>query len=456
MVFYMIYEEQLKGGDKPQPFNYMVDDILYRLPWWLGDPEPPLRVLYPLFRRTKYGDALDPLTIRIGWTSSKKPFAYNPRYVVNPLVFIVGTPGAGKSATVKTIIYNLLRNEFFLDRTEKIPPVVVVDPEGEYGVLKQLYKPSETLILKLGRRDYINIFDRPSKSINPLAWYTRMLAVLQKFLGISPAQAAQAYRVLKRAIKAVADQRGFTEDPLTWDKPDITLEEVYKWIEHQMRLIEEKEKRSQKDMLFYRGATTLYTRLDQWMYPPNDAFSRRSTVDLSRLLDYKLIILEARQMASDLFGLFTYWIVYWFYGLMLEKGPLPEFGIRVVLILDEAWALLKKGKKDEENPLESLARRGRKYGILIIVSTQTPEDVDKKMFSLFGTLVAGSIPSDSMRELIVKSRGMPERFNDIIARLARGQLVWSINWARKDFPMSGVPIVVRTDYPITGLIQVNQ
>jgi hypothetical protein len=451
-----IYEEQKGYLHETRPYNYMPEDVLYRLPWAMGEPEPPLRVLYPIIYKTKDGrEVFDPLTVYIGRTAGKKPFAYNPRYVVNPLILVVGTPGAGKSATLKTFIYNLLSNEVFMPEG-RVPPVVVVDPEGEYAVIGKMIGQENMLHLKLGRRDYINIFDRPSKTINPFSWYTRMLAVIQKFLAISPAQAAQAYRALKRAIFEKAKEKGITQDPATWFKDDITLEEVYDWLENQVKTLENKKKMTPGERMFYRGANTLLTRMDSWMFPPNDAFSKRSTVPLNKLFNYKLVVLDARGLAKDLFGIFSYWIVYWSYGLMLEKGPLPEFGVRMVLVIDEAWALLRKSeKKEEENPLEALARRGRKYGILIIVATQTPEDVDEKMFSLFGTLVTGIIPSDKMVNKIVESRGMSKRFKAIIKSLPRGQLVWSINWSAKDFPMSRVPIIVNTDYPIKRLIQIS-
>jgi len=358
------------------------------------------------------------------------------------------------SATLKTFIYNLLSNEVFMPEG-KVPPVVVVDPEGEYHVIGKMLGKGSTLHLKLGRGDYINIFDRPTKTINPFSWYMRMLAVIQRFLGLTPAQGPQAYRVLKKAILEKAKEKGITYDPATWFKPDITLEEVYKWIENQVEALEKKKRMEQAERMFHRGANTLLTRMDQWMLPPNDAFSKQSTVSLHKIFDYKLVILDARGLAKDLFGVFTYWIVYWTYGLMLERGPLPEFGIRMVLVIDEAWALLRRTeRRDEENPLEALARRGRKYGILLVVATQTPEDVDEKMFSLFGTLVAGLIPSDKMVEKIVESRGLPKRFKEVLKSLPQGTLVWSINWVRKDFPMSRVPIIVRTEYPVGRLIQV--
>ena len=361
------------------------------------------------------------------------------------------------SATLKTLIYNLLSNEAFAGEGGKIPPVVVVDPEGEYSILGQLIGTENMLHLKLGRRDYINIFDRPTKTINPFAWYMRMLAVIQKFIGITPAQAALAYRALKRAVFSVAQEKGLTPDPATWVKPDITLKDVYDWLENEIEKLERKKERlSHRDRGLLQGARTLTTRLDSWMIPPNDAFSKKSTVDLARIFDYRLVVLDARGLDRSLFGIFSYWIVYWAYGLMLEKGPLPEFGIRMVLVIDEAWALLRKTeRKEEENPLESLARRGRKYGIMIIVATQTPEDVDEKMFSLFGTLVTGNIPSSKMVNKLVESRGMPDRFKEILKSLERGRLVWSINWTKKDFPMSRVPLIVYTEYPLKRVIQLT-
>ena len=435
----------------------MPDDVVYRLPYFMGDDEPPLKVLYPLVYTAKDGrEIIDPLTIYVGRTRTNKPFAYNPRYVVNPLVLIVGTPGSGKSATMETMIYNLLRNQMFLERGQRIPPIVVVDPEGEYHVLKQLLDPSDVLHLALGRQHYINIFDRPSRTINPLSWYMRMLPVIERFLYITPAQAAQAYRVLKLAIFDLAKNRGFTADPATWLREDITLAEIYDWLQDKINTYESKGKLSRGEQILYHAALTLSSRLDQWMYPPNDAFSRKSSLNLAEMFRYRLVILDTRGLSRDLNNLFTYWITTWVTGLMFEKGPLPTFGVRLVLVIDEAWALLREEKRgEEENPLSVLARRGRKYGIMMWLATQTPEDVDKKMFSLFGALVAGNIPSDEMVNKIVESRGMPERFKDELKKTKRGELVWSVNWSDKDFPMSGVPISVYTDYPIKNLVQVN-
>jgi len=450
-VLWEIYREQMERMYEPRPYSYLPLDVVYRIPWAFGPPEPPLRALYPILMKTRTGDyVFDPLAIRVGRTAGGLPFAFNPRYTVNPLVLIVGTPGAGKSASVKTMIHNLLSNADLTDM--EIPPVVVVDPEGEYATLGRLIGHENMLHLKLGAGDYINLFDRPSKMINPFAWYSRILQViLEKIVRLQPGQAARAYSVLKKAIMETAKNKGITRDPSTWWRDDITLKEVYDWIVMTKQAYETKKDLTPMERSFIDGASTLLRRLDQWMEPPYDGFSRPSSIPLRDIFNYKLIVLDARQYSgTEMFEVFVFWIVYWSYGLMLEQGPLPSFGVRLVLVIDEAWALLRKKDRGSgaENPLEALARRGRKYGIFIIVATQTPEDVDEKMFSLFGTVVVGKLTSEKMVNKVVDSRGMPKRFKAIIPGLERGLLVWSVGWAKKDFPMAGTPLLVQSDYPL--------
>ena len=364
---------------------------------------------------------------------------------------------AHNSATLKTIVLNtILGSEMYgYDPF----PIIVVDPEGEYAVLREFFDKSESVHFRLGERDYINIFERPSKAISPLAWYARMEEVIAKFLDIGPGQTPSAYGIFKKEIWKAADRAGITLDPRTWNREDITLEQVYSGLTEMIEKIkkgEAKEIEESEKKQYLQGGETLKQRLERWTHPPADIFFHKSSVNLTDILKYKLVIFDGSQLPRYLYGLFTYWLVDWLYGFLLVLGPLPTFGIRFMLAIDEAWSLLKKEKKEgfaSSNPLEDAARRIRKYGGLLIVATQTVEDVDEKMFSLFGTLVAGIIPSEQMAKKIVESRGMPKRFLQTIKTLGRGTLVWSINWSRRDKLYSTVPIVVRTSYLIPDLIK---
>jgi DNA helicase HerA-like ATPase len=444
---YRIYEWQRGTRELLHPHYYIAEDIEARLPVLVAT-EPPLNILYPVL----HGGELDPYAVYIGVTAGDKPFAFNPRHVVNPLVLVVGVPGAGKSSLVKTLVYGWVSNEYVTGKRQ--PPVIIADPEGEYSVLASYLRPGDLVEVTLGT-DYINIFERPVKTIKPLSWYMRILPVLEKFLNLTERQAPAAHRVLKRVIVKLAQRHGFTDNPETWRGPDITLEEVYHEVEALEKTLRSKQKLTRSERIEYQGASTLLRRLDTWMYPPFDAFARESTFDLSRVFDYRVVVFNARLIPRNMFDLFTTWLVNYFYGLILEMGPLPSFGIRMVLVLDEAWALLKKSESREANPLEELARRGRKYGIMIVAATQTPEDMDEKMFSLFGTVVTGSLLSDRMVKKLVASRGMPKRFETIIKMLPRGWLVWHVNWASKDFPYANTPLVVRVDYPIRDVVEVE-
>ena len=448
----LIYREQLRSDYINTPYTYVPHDVTYSGPFAMGEEEPPLETLYPIIDKEGH---VDPLTFRIGYTISGKPFALNPRYIVNPLVFIVGTPGAGKSATVKTLVHSILQNHYLAEEPGQVPPVIIVDKEGEYSVLRHLVSPSDMLVIRLGRGDYVNVYGRPSYSISPFLWYTRMTRVLARFLGVHHEKAPVAYKVLKEIVLKLAKDRKFTNDPRTWLQPDIHLGMVYETAESMRRAYEQKSKLTGIERRRYEALVTLTNRLDEWSIPPHDVFFRESSFPIHELLKYKLVIFDVREVDKDVFNVFTYWIVEWFYGYMLIKGPLPQFGLRVVLVLDEAWALVSKQNQKETSPLEELARRGRKYGIMIVVATQTPEDVDEKMFSLFGTLATGVLPSEAMRRKIARARGMPEGFEEKIATLPRGTLVWSINWAMRNFEMHAMPLIVRTAYPIRELLQVE-
>jgi len=470
---YIYGKFEAKGRTDKEPITYLIDDITYRCPWFFGCTEPPWDKLFPIVQKIRVRDKrgklkeilrIDPYTVFIGVTEGEQPFGYNPRYVVNPLVLIVGTPGAGKSASVHTIIYNFIKTmlacEHLHETTIRQPTVLVADPEGEYEKLRDMIgRPEETLVLKLGVKHFINIFDRPSKTINPLNWYMRILPVIQKFMNLSETQAPRAFRVLIRVItELLKDKHVSPNDPRTWFVEDITLADIYQKIETEylQKYENASEKLTRRERILYEGAQTLSYRLASWMKPPNDAFSKRSSIDLTNVFKYRLVIFDLRHISSRaLQGLFSYWITMWVYGLLLERGPLPEFGIRIALIVDEAWALLREGGKNETNPLEELARRGRKYGIWLVVATQTVKDVSDKMFSLFGTLAVGRLPAKDMVDKVVRSRGMPQKFASKILGLAQGEFVWSMIWRRNDFPNARMPVKVFTQYVIPPLVDVE-
>ena len=436
-----------------KPRTYINDDVVHRNPLLISPhyPEPPISVITPLIPGK---NELNKYCFYVGKTLHGIPFHYCIDKVVSPLLFVVATTGGGKTTTMFRIVRSVLEQviDNGLDTT-----VIVIDPENEYAKLIQTLGIEDVSYeLRLGAGDYINILERPNRLIDPKIWYARTLSIVLYFLKLSRST-PQAIRALKKVLNTVIQSRKFTDDPKTWLKPDVTLEDIYKEVENQLNTLQNLEKKREIEQREIQGLTTLATRLGEWIYPPYDTIMKNSSFPLWNMFNYRFVIFGTRELPSALHGLISRWLVHWLFGYLLSLGPLPSFGLRFVLVIDEAWALTQKKKEGENegNPIETAARRIRKYGGALFISTQTPEDVDPKMFSLFGTLAVGVIPSEKMVKLILESRGLPaEQFNQLIKMMPRGRFLWSILWNRRDFPFSKSPIIVDTSYPLDPMVQI--
>lgn len=86
-------------------------------------------------------------------------------------------------------------------------------------------------------------------------------------------------------------------------------------------------------------------------------------------------------------------------NLIFEWGtrqPIDDSTVRLLYCVDEAQVYAPAGssKPVSQPPLETLARLGRKYGIVLVVASQTPGSVDLNIRSNLGTTFVGNL-SDS-------------------------------------------------------------
>ena len=438
-----LYDRMRRKWRPIEPFFHDPIDIAYRWPGWFLPPEPGPE--WTNMREDGSGRVVDEEAVLIGETKYyRNPFSFSPLKPINPLVLVVGTPGSGKSTLLKTWLANYRRLS-----GEGGKPIVVLDPEGEYDILTNDYGEDMRIVRMGAGEDTINIFGRPDKSIKPTTWYSHVLDLLPEFLQLGHAPLSQS---LLRTIvmEELVKRHGFTEDPSTWDAPDITLEEVYETVRREMYKAREEGGREASRKL--EGLITLHNRLQSWYHDPGyrTFFGRGRVFDLNSIFNYRLTVFDCSHLPRNAYGLFAKWLVKVIYTWMLLWRPLHKPGLRLYLFVDEAWSLLRAtgSGEEKENIVEEMARRCRKYGIALILSTQTPEDVDPKMFSLFGTLAVGIVPSQKMVETIIASRGAPPIHAEQIKNLPRGTFAWFINWAERDVvPFSKEPIYVRTLYP---------
>ena len=195
---------------------YFSEDLAVRHPMFMNIPEPdPELLMRPL---AKY-------SIYIGKTDYGRLYYFDPEIVLNPMMAIIGMPGAGKSHTVKSMILRLKKKGIDI-------PVIIVDPEGEYHVVVD--QIGEGVVLNIGTEHYVNIFDRPYPSMNYRLWVRKaVIPGIIKSLGINPQQTPIMMRILEETIFTVyEDQHGFhPSDPSTWYRRDPTLKEVVDYLE---------------------------------------------------------------------------------------------------------------------------------------------------------------------------------------------------------------------------------
>jgi hypothetical protein len=68
---------------------------------------------------------------------------------------------------------------------------------------------------------------------------------------------------------------------------------------------------------------------------------------------------------------------------MRFEGWKPEKGVKLWVVLDEAWKI----SRDENSDAVLIVREGRKYQFGLIVASQTPTDISEVIFSNVGTVI---------------------------------------------------------------------
>lgn len=408
---------------------YYSEDLAIRAPLFSNVSEPATEMLVR---------PLSTYSVYIGLTEiSKIPWYWDPSLIQNPLISIIGMPGSGKSETVKTLIIRMKEKGVDV-------PVIVVDPEGEYHVIaKQL---GEGVVLNIGTEHYINVFDRPSWDFSYQLWVRKaVIPGILKALRVSAGQAPLMMRVLEKTIFDVYENvyKFSPIDRETWKRPDPTLLDVARQIEADVKPY--LERRQQRQPPLFKTKMALLERLKRWVEGEGtDFFAHPSSVRLSDLLSQPLVVMNIKTLPQDARDMFTFYIFSYFYSLMEMLPPLPRFGIRLVLVFDEGWILLK-GEKNEESPLAPLFRRARKYGFASIIATQQYKDVSTDILPLVGTVILLRIRDAEAVKRLKESLKLPERIVEMIPNLSTGKAVVSIAWRRTDFQNSSVPFVVNVE-----------
>ncbi|MGC8478600.1 MAG: ATP-binding protein [Candidatus Micrarchaeia archaeon] len=350
-------------------------------------PEPPATVLLN-----------DPFkSIFIGNTKIfKVPFTWSYLNITNPHIAVVGITGAGKSYFVKTFI---LRANYVWGTN-----AVIIDWAGEY---KAWVNQSAGIVVSLGKGAYINIMDL--SGMKPL---DRVKQIMNSFdiltdIGAFPEQK----RLTEEAIEQAYVNGGFTlsEKPPE-DKDSPTLKDV-------IALLEEKLQEGTYE--YPAELENAIYRLRQFAREGEDYFARKSTLDLSKLVESGLVDIDLSALSDDRFrALAALFILQTLKEMMRSENWSESKGIKTFVVLDEAW----KVASDEKSDAVTIVREGRKYKFGLIVASQNPTDINEAIFSNVGTNFILRIKFERFMNYLQGSLNFSDFIRSEISKFGVGQV----------------------------------
>ncbi|MGV8080003.1 MAG: ATP-binding protein [Syntrophales bacterium] len=321
------------------------------------------------------------------------PLSQAPKKLTNQHILIVGTTGAGKTQTASAFIESLC---------ERKVPAIIFDFQGEYMDAELKDSCSQTFLQRTKARVVdasdgipINPFEVPmdrltSKKQNYQKVVYQVAASLKRIFGLGDIQHAE----LRDAINQAYAVKGFTSGKKdTWENAPPSIGDVWS-------ILKEKEKIGSATVrnLNLRIEPLFATGIFQDEGSDltfNDILSHATIVRLSNLATPELMVAVSRFMLQKI------------YSDMLAKGPTNQ--IRVFAVIDEAHKL------SYDETLTELVREARKYGVGLLLASQSPKDFDRVAFDLMGTKIALHLEGEDAR-IMADNLGVIDKNDRDIAR----------------------------------------
>lgn len=349
------------------------------------------------------------------------PFdAYAAGLVTNPNGWVLGEPGNGKSALVKTLLW---RQAAVYGHGPNGRWLAIADPKGEYSTLAE-HLGLTTVRLSPGG----------TVRINPLA------------PGPAAAHESQERQVLRRAEMCAALVATVLERPLTQLEDAV----IFAAVEHLTHADQISEPtlvdvahlvgRPSEDMAsrLRRPSAEVTIETSAVAYALDKLLTRSlrgmfdgpSTVPLRWDGPGLVLDLSAVPLDSDALPLVMVATAAWLQQLMACPGP------QRVQVLDEAWALL--ANRHTAAYLQTCFKLGRTYGAANLCITHRASDLVAQADDGSSTAkIAAGLLADSATKIILRQApdqldaavthfGLTEPESRIIGQLVRGRALWKV------------------------------
>jgi len=335
-------------------------------------------------------------SIFIGLTKIfRVPFTWTFANITNPHIAIVGITGAGKSFLVKTF---LIRASYVWKAN-----AIIIDWAGEY---KAWVKQSGGTIVSLGKGDYLNIMDLIG--IKPLDRVKQIMNSLEILTDIG--DYPEQRRLTQEAIEQAYVNAGFNlSQPPDPSKEAPTLNNA-------IALLQEKLQEGTYE--YPAELENAIYRLRQFVREGEDYFARKSTIDLGKLASSGLVDIDLSGLPDETFrALAALFILQSLKEKMRIEGWSASKGIKVIVVLDEAWKIAG----DERSDAVTIVREGRKYQFALIVASQNPTDINEAIFSNVGTNIILRVKFERFMSYLQDSLNFSEFIRGEISKFGVGQ-----------------------------------
>jgi type IV secretory pathway VirB4 component len=347
------------------------------------------------------------------------PFdAYGDGLVTNPNCWILGEPGNGKSALVKSVLW---RQAAVYGHGPGGRWTAIVDPKGEYTVL------AERLGLTVLRLE-----PGGTVRINPLAPgpAARHEAPDRQALRQGQLCAALVATVLDRGLTQAEDAALFAAvETLLAGRGEPTVGDVATLL--RAPTVEMAERTHQSPDALALDAAGVGFALDKLLSRSlRGMFDGSSTVRLDWDGPGIVLDLSAVPLDSEALPLVMVAAAGWLQQLMACPGP------QRVQVLDEAWALL--GNRHTATYLQSCFKLGRTYGVANVCITHRASDLTAQADDGSATSkIAAGLLADSATKIVLRQApdqvpaavahfGLTDPEARIISALTRGRALWRI------------------------------
>jgi hypothetical protein len=328
------------------------------------------------------------------------PFYWTFQRITNPHIAVVGITGSGKSYFVKTF---LTRASFVWGTN-----AFIIDWAGEY---KEWVKQAGGKVIQLGKGSYINLLDlggmKPNDRIKQIIRTLGILTDIERYpeqKRLTEQAIEKAYVGAKFKLDAKTQKDGLGR-PL---KPP-TLRDV-------LRILEEQLEGGAYE--FPAELENAIYRVKQFTREGEDFFAQQSTINLDELTTVGLVDLDLSGLPDEIFrGLAGLSMLQFIKEKMREEGWSSTKGLKLIVVLDEAWKIAK----DDGSDAVMIVREGRKYQFGLLVASQNPTDISEAIFSNVGTTFILRVKFERFLDYLQTTLSFSDYMRSEISKMGVGQ-----------------------------------